>query len=60
MKIYICENCGKEYNLSEKPDKCDCGCSDFVLIDKVETSKKCGSLFMMDEMPTKSVRDEES
>ncbi len=38
MKIWICDDCGKEASFGVKPDKCECGAEDFVEIEKADES----------------------
>ena len=42
MKVWICDECGKEVGLGPKPDKCDCGSSEIIEIERAdESDTKC-------------------
>ena len=39
MKVWICEECGRETTLGLKPEKCECGALDsFVQMERQEES----------------------
>ena len=39
MKVWVCDECGKEVTLGTKPDKCDCGATDsFIEMERTDES----------------------
>ena len=59
MKVYVCDDCGTIYPLTEKPEQCACGAKDsFFIIENIEKNRKCGNPFSKDEIPSRSARDE--
>ena len=42
MKVWICDECGKEVGMGSKPDKCHCGSSELIEIERADESDvKC-------------------
>jgi len=39
VKVWVCDECGKEVSLSTKPDKCQCGATtSFIEIERADES----------------------
>jgi ABC-type ATPase with predicted acetyltransferase domain len=39
MKVWVCDECGKEVTLGTKPDNCDCNAANsFIEIDRADES----------------------
>jgi ABC-type ATPase with predicted acetyltransferase domain len=39
MKVWVCDECGKEVTMSTKPDKCECGATNsFIEIERTDES----------------------
>lgn len=39
MKVWVCDECGREVSLGVKPDKCECGATDsFIQIERADES----------------------
>lgn len=39
MKVWVCDECGKEVTLGTKPDKCECGATNsFIEIKRIDES----------------------
>ncbi|UCE38167.1 MAG: hypothetical protein JSW00_02720 [Thermoplasmata archaeon] len=38
MKVWICDDCGKELGIGSKPDNCDCGSSVIIEVERTDES----------------------
>ena len=38
MKVWICDECGKEIGFGSKPEECECGSSEFIQIERADES----------------------
>lgn len=48
MKVFVCDDCGAEYKLQEKPEKCSCGSSEAFIEMEKQSKDKCGNIFSHD------------